>query len=133
MTLTPWPAAALAACAPAGAFVAMLWPGSVSLSAARFPAGGAVMFALLAAAGDGGAALAPWGVGLMADDPRAFRWLLPVFGDGLSNEQLGLRAGLLVTALCPLALAAVLRFGRPKGSSDPSPSPSLASETEEAS
>ena len=117
LALSPWPWLALAACAPAGLFVSMLWPGAISLSAARFPLAGASMFALMAAAGDSGAALMPWAVGVIADggarSAAALAWLAPLLGgasDGgvLSPEQVGLRAGLLVAAACPLAMAAVL-------------------------
>jgi fucose permease len=108
LTLAPYPWLALAACGPAGVFVSMLWPGSLSLSAARFPRGGAAMFALLAAAGDGGAAIMPWMVGIMADDAHRLRWLEPLFGANLTSEQFGLRAGLLVTAICPILLSVTL-------------------------
>ncbi|MEN9936583.1 MAG: hypothetical protein RLZZ387_3162 [Chloroflexota bacterium] len=108
MALSPWPVVALIACIAGGVFVSMLWPGTVSLAAARFPLAGASMFALLAAAGDTGAAVMPWGVGLIADTEAAQGWLAALFGGSLTPEQLGLRAGLLVSALCPLALAGLL-------------------------
>ncbi len=109
MSLAPWVWLSLAACAPAGLFVSMLWPGSLSLSAARFPRAGASMFALLAAAGDTGAALMPWTVGIVADGAATgMPWLGPLLGGDLSPEQLGLRAGLLLTTLCPLVMALTL-------------------------
>jgi fucose permease len=111
MTLTPWAWLSLAVCAPAGLFVSMLWPGSLSLSAARFPRAGASMFALLAAAGDAGAALMPWAVGVVADN-GGLGWMAPLFGSNLLREQVGLRAGLLVTAACPLAMALTLGLMR---------------------
>ena len=108
-SLAPSPWLALAACAAAGLFVAMLWPGTLSLATAAFPLAGGSMFALLAAAGDTGAALMPWGLGLVADQVAAHPIpLAALFGAGLSPDQLGLRAGLLVAMLCPLAMALVL-------------------------
>ncbi|MFT4295709.1 MAG: MFS transporter [Micropruina sp.] len=44
----------LLASAACGLMVALLWPGTFSLTAARFPMGGAAMFAILALAGDAG-------------------------------------------------------------------------------
>jgi len=95
MAVSPWPVLALIACASSGFFVSMLWPGTLSLSAARFPLAGAAMFAILAAAGDAGAALMPWSVGVIAD---------------VTN----LRVGLLVAALGPLLMLPVLWRLRPK-------------------
>jgi len=108
-SLAPSPWLALAACAAAGLFVAMLWPGTLSLATARFPLAGGSMFALLAAGGDTGAALMPWGLGLVADRVAAHAAPLTLLlGAALSPDQLGLRAGLLVAMACPLAMAFVL-------------------------
>ncbi len=103
MAITAWPLLALGACAGSGFFVSMLWPGSISLAVARFPLSGTAMFALMAAAGDAGAALMPWGVGVIAD-----RASLPL--------------GLLAAALCPLLMIFVLRGLRAKPAlPDPEP------------
>jgi len=67
------------------------------------------MFALLAAAGDTGAALMPWGVGVIADRATTdIPWLTKLLGVGLSTDQFGLRAGLLVAAVGPLVIALTL-------------------------
>jgi fucose permease len=109
MSLSPWPAISLAACAVAGLAVSLLWPGVVSLSAGRFPMAGASMFALLAAFGDAGAGLMPWFMGVVADQVAAVPGWLQGYGTHpLTPEQLGLRTGLLVTALCPVALGLLL-------------------------
>jgi fucose permease len=117
--LSPWPLLSLLACAPAGLFVSMLWPGTLSLSAARFPLAGASMFALLAAAGDAGAAVMPWAVGVIADRVSSgAAGLSPLAGANLSPDQIGLRAGLLAATFSPLAMAAILAtFLRSKKSS----------------
>ena len=91
LALSPWPWVALIACVLAGGAVSMLWPGVLSMSAARFPLAGAGLFALLAAAGDGGAGLMPWLAGMVAD-----------------AAQGGLRTAFLVLALCPAAFLVVL-------------------------
>lgn len=92
----------LAATAFAGLAVSLLWPGVVSLTAARFPQAGASLFALLAVAGDAGAGVMPWLVGVAADQVRAApAWLV---GDA-SPEQIGLRVGVALAALPALAMA----------------------------
>jgi fucose permease len=100
----------LAATPVAGLCVSLLWPGTVSLAAARFPLAGASLFALLAAGGDGGAGTMPWLVGVAADQLRsAPDWLAA----GLTPEELGLRLGLALTAVPALTMVAVL--GRWRG------------------
>ncbi len=98
--LAPWPPLALLACALAGAAVSMLWPWTVSIAAAAWPLAGATLFAALAAAGDLGAAVQPWLIGLVADHAR-WDWLPG------SEASSGLRAGLLVGAAAPCLLALV--------------------------
>lgn len=104
--LSPWPALALLACGLAGCTVGLLWPLTLSLGAARWPAGGAVVFAALAAAGDGGCALGPWLVGLVADaataQPALSAWLP---GPAAGAEAGALRLGMLAGALAPVVLA----------------------------
>lgn len=99
----------LLACAACGFMVSLLWPGTFSLTAARFPTGGAAMFAVLALAGDAGGAAGPAAVGglaVAASGPLAeLAGLLP--DDGGS----GLRTGLVLAALVPAVFAVtVLRF-----------------------
>jgi fucose permease len=89
---------ALPLCLFAGFAVSMLWPGLVSMAAGRFPLAGASMFALLAAAGDGGAGLLPWLAGWLAD------WV-----GQRGGESLGLRAALVLGAFAPLVLWLTLR------------------------
>jgi len=105
--LSPWPLLALIACASGGCAVSLLWPWTVSHAAALWPLAGASLFALLAAAGDAGAALNPWLISIAADAAAAtpaWWWsLIPVD----TPEATSLRVGLLVGALSPLLLAIV--------------------------
>jgi len=118
MSLSPSPFIALLACVTSGLFVSMLWPGTLSLSTHRFPLAGASMFAFLAAAGDTGAALMPWTVGLIADQATgAIVWMTWIFGPDIPPDQMGLRAGLLVAALCPFLMIGVLFLLRSKARS----------------
>lgn len=66
-TLAPSPALALVGCAVTGLSVGILWPGSLSLAARRFPSGGTLMFSLCALCGDLGCSIGPTVVGLVAD------------------------------------------------------------------
>ena len=114
ISLSPWPVVSLGAGLFAGFFVSMLWPGVVSLAAARFPLAGASMFALLAAGGDAGAGLMPWLLGVLTDQAANLpaSWMT-LFGQPLTPEQFGLRSGILVTSLCPVVLSLLLlRFHR---------------------
>jgi len=113
VAFSPWPAFSLAACVIAGGCVSMLWPGLVSLGAARFPKAGVSLFALMAAFGDTGAGAMPWLVGWVAD--RVERAVgagalgLPDWiPEGVSAARFGLQSGLFVAALAPIALIAVL-------------------------
>ncbi len=110
MAVSPSPIVALVAIGFSGVFVSMLWPGVISLSAARYPLAGASLFAILAAAGDGGGALMPWLVGVIADHSVVFRtaWMDAVLGAELPPQVFGLKAAFLVTAICPLLLLPVL-------------------------
>ena len=77
-----------AACILTGICTSMLWPGTLILMEERIPNPGVSAYALMAAGGDLGASVAPQ--------------LLGVVADSFPNEQLGLRAGMLVAALFPL-------------------------------
>lgn len=115
-SVSPWPYISLAACVLAGLGVSLLWPGMLSLAAARFPLAGASMFAFMAASGDSGAAVAPWLLGALADRiGDAPAWLLAIYGSELTSEQIGLRAGLLLSTVFPLALLGLLYWLRRTG------------------
>jgi fucose permease len=85
--LSTRPAVGLVGCALCGLAVSLLWPGTFSLAARRFPLGGAAMFGVLAMFGDAGAAAGPWLAGAVADATGA-----------------GLQAGLLVGTVFPLGV-----------------------------
>lgn len=57
----------LVGCALCGSAVGITWPGTISLSSRRCPAGGTAMFAFLALAGDLGATVSPAIVGKVAE------------------------------------------------------------------
>lgn len=67
IVLSPWPSVSLFGFCLCGWCVGPMWPGVLSVSSQRFPAGGTAMFALLALCGDIGCSLAPVMVGAMSD------------------------------------------------------------------
>lgn len=101
--VSPLPIIGLIACGLTGLATSMLWPGNLIVASDRFPAGGVFIFALMAAGGDSGAAFGPQLVGLITDgiigmeSASAFAQSI-----GMTVEQLGMKAGILVGALFPL-------------------------------
>ena len=65
-SLSPAPALSLAGCALCGFSVGLFWPGTFSAAAARLPAAGTAMYALMALAGDVGCSAGPTLVGFAA-------------------------------------------------------------------
>ena len=64
--LSPYPALSLIACGLCGLAAGILWPGTLSLAAERFPKGGTAIFAMLALAGHLGALFGPTVVGFVS-------------------------------------------------------------------
>ncbi|MCG5215808.1 MFS transporter [Streptosporangium soli] len=99
-SLSTEPLVSLVGCALCGLAVSLLWPGTFSLAAGRFPFGGAAMFGVLAVFGDAGGAIGPWVAGAVADTADVIGLAAVLPGDGGS----GLRAGILVATVFPLAV-----------------------------
>ena len=97
------PAIGLLACAFTGFCVSMLWPGCLIAVEHRLPAGGVFIYAMMAAGGDLGGSVAPQLVGLITDavasDTNAMTLAQSL---GITAEQLGMKAGMLVGMLFPL-------------------------------
>ena len=101
--LSPFAIVGLLGCAFTGFCVSMMWPGSLLVASDRFPTGGVLIFALMAAGGDMGASVGPQLVGMITD----FAILNPAVSNfastlGLAPEQLGMRMGILIGTLFPL-------------------------------
>lgn len=116
----PWPLLSLLGCAFCGFSVSLMWPGTFSLSAEKFPTGGTAMFGVLAVFGDIGCSLGPWLTGLVSDLAKAQR--LPVLtslirSPGMDANELGLKTGLLIAVIFPAVMGiAMLTFRRKKAS-----------------
>lgn len=93
------PMLGLVGCIVCGFSVGIMWPGTISISSGKFPAGGTAMFALLAMAGDLGGAFGPGMVGAVTQSA----------GD---NLQMGMLAGSVFPLILILSL---LVFGKNAG------------------
>ncbi len=101
IALAPQPWLSLLGCALCGFGVSLMWPGTVSEAAGRFPAGGTLLFSVLAFCGDGGCSLGPWLAGLVTGVFENSPVLAARFAD---PSQAGLKAGILLATLFPLLL-----------------------------
>lgn len=101
--LSPIPIVSLAGCAVCGISVAMLWPGTFSLTSRHFPRGGTAMFAVLALAGDLGCSVGPGLVGYISDAVQkiaSFQLLPWITG----TTEAGLKTGLLAAGVFPVVM-----------------------------
>lgn len=99
------PVWALIGCAMCGFSVSLMWPGTLAVAADRYPTGGTSMFGMLAIAGDIGCSVGPWLSGLVSDGVQRLPQGLTLAADiGITPEQLGLKAGLLICCLFPFIL-----------------------------
>lgn len=99
---------AFVACVLIGPFSAMLWPGTLLMMEENLPGVGVAAYAVMAASGDMGASVAPQLMGIVIDKVSASDFALKA-GEvlNISAEQVGLKTGMLITAIFPL-IGAVL-------------------------
>ncbi len=98
------PVVGLVSCALTGFCVSMMWPGSLIVSSDRYPHGGILIYALMAAGGDLGASVGPQFVGVITDlfisDINLLNLAQRI---NITPENLGMRIGLLTGMLFPFA------------------------------
>ncbi len=113
---SPYPLISLLACSLCGFSVALMWPGTFSLTSAAFPNGGTLMFGILAVCGDLGCSFGPWLAGKISDYVQSSGRTLSIWIDAsLDFEKLGLRSGLLAAVIFPLLMTiSLLIFPRRK-------------------
>jgi MFS family permease len=108
------------ACILTGLFTAMLWPGTLIMMEENVQGAGVAAFALMAAGGDLGASVAPQLMGIVVDGVSATDLAAELgVGLGMTAEQIGMKAGMLVTAIFPLigtvfVILAIRRFKKKK-------------------
>ncbi len=111
---------AMIACVMTGLFTSMLWPGTLIMMEEKMPTLGVAAYALMAAGGDLGAALSPQLLGIVTDSVSASTYASELGASlGLTAEQIGLKTGMLVTAIFPVLGAVVMimamRYFRKQG------------------
>lgn len=91
------------ACILIGIFTSMLWPGTLILMEERVKAPGVAAFALMAAAGDFGASVAPQLLGIVVDNASASDFALKISStSALTPEEIGFKIGMLIAAVFPI-------------------------------
>ena len=109
--VSPFPIVGLVACAFTGFCTSMLWPGSLIVGSDRFPESGVFIYAAMAAGGDLGASVARQLVGLLSDFAISNQTLSEFATKlGLAPDSLGMKLGMLVGMLFPLA--AIVLYSR---------------------
>ena len=94
---------AFAACILTGLFTGMLWPGTLIMMEEKIPSAGVAAYALMAASGDMGASFAPQLMGVVVDQVAASDLAARLSQTlALSPEQIGMKAGMLLTSLFPI-------------------------------
>ena len=109
MVFVPVPIISLLACALTGFAVSLMWPGTLSLGSSLFPLGGITLFSFAAVCGDLGCSLGPWIAGQVSELAQKAELFISIAAKtGLTPDQIGLRAGLLVCTVFPIGLIAAV-------------------------
>lgn len=114
-SLAPHPVLNLLGCALCGFAVSIMWPGATSLSAARFPRGGTALFGILAMCGDLGCAAGPGLAGFIAGRATAGGLIQSLSSALFQGGNGGLKMGILLAAIFPLAMLIALPLFRRGG------------------
>jgi MFS family permease len=105
------PIVALIACVLTGFCTSMLWPGTLILMEEKMPNPGIVAYALMAAGGDFGASIAPQAMGIVVDTVSVSAWAQKLsLSLGITTEQIGMKTGMLLSAIFPLLGIGLLLF-----------------------
>jgi fucose permease len=100
---------AFVACILTGFCTSMLWPGTLIMMEEKIPNAGVAAFALMASGGDLGASFAPQLLGVVVDKVSASNFAVSVGNSlNITAEQVGLRIGMLMTAIFPIIGIAVV-------------------------
>ncbi len=97
------------ACVLTGVCTSMLWPGTLIFMEEKMPRIGVAAYALMAAGGDMGSSVAPQLLGAVTDAVSQSDYATELSkAVGISAEQLGMKAGMLISALFPILGIAVV-------------------------
>lgn len=107
--ISPWRILNLVACILTGFFTSILWPGCLVISSEKFQNSGVLIYALMAAGGDMGAAFVPQLVGMVTDYVINNNFMISSFANNFANaEEIAMKCGIFVASLCPLAAFFIL-------------------------
>ncbi len=96
-------ALSFAACILTGLFTSMLWPGTLILMEEKIHSPGIAAYALMAAAGDMGASVAPQMLGIVVDRVSASAYAVQMsLTTAMTPEEIGLKTGMLLASIFPL-------------------------------
>ena len=99
------------ACVLIGLFTSMLWPGTLIMMEENIPNVSVAAFALMAASGDLGASVAPQLLGIVVDRVSVSSFAQTLGNSlGLAPDQIGMKVGMLVTAIFPIVGTVLLLF-----------------------
>ncbi len=102
---------AFLACILTGLFTSMLWPGALIMMEEKLSGVGVAAYALMAAGGDMGASVSPQLMGIVVDKVSATDFAAELaVALNLSAEQIGLKAGMIVTSIFPIVGAVLVVF-----------------------
>lgn len=111
VSISPGSVPALIACILTGLFTAMLWPGALIMMEENVPGVGVAAYALMAASGDLGASIAPQLMGIVVDQVSVSAWAAQLAAAvNLTAEQIGMKTGMLISAVFPIVGTVVLLF-----------------------
>ena len=103
VAFSPSPTVSLIACAATGFCTSMLWPGTLIMMEEKIPGAGVAAFAMMAAGGDTGAAVAPQLLGAVVDAVSVSEYGISLAEKlALTPEQVGMKAGMLVCSVFPI-------------------------------
>lgn len=107
--ISPWRILNLVACILTGFFTSILWPGCLVISSEKFQNSGVLIYALMAAGGDMGAAFVPQLVGMVTDYVINNNFMISSFANNFAiTEEIAMKCGIFVASLCPLAAFFIL-------------------------
>lgn len=109
--ISPVPMISMIACVLTGICTSMLWPGTLIYMEEKLPTAGVAAYALMAAGGDLGASIAPEILGVITDAVAASeRGISLSQRINVSPEQLGMKVGMLISAIFPICGVFVLLY-----------------------
>ncbi len=103
VVFSPNAVVSLIACAATGFCTSMLWPGTLIMMEEKIPGAGVAAFAMMAAGGDTGAAIAPQLLGAVVDTVSVSDYGIALAEKlSLTPDQVGMKAGMLVCSVFPI-------------------------------